>query len=114
MPCLVCLQLNCLQKKLHFALQLYYKYRGEYNKEELARMENVSHANTAKVGELQGSMDGQLDLIADFLMNQMDGNTIRQLAMDKVTREEKEEACRQVAAQAGDNSVKAKGGSVQV
>ncbi|KAK2177698.1 hypothetical protein NP493_583g01064 [Ridgeia piscesae] len=91
-------KLNCLQKKLHFALQLYYKYRGEYNEGEVARMEQESHANTAKVGELQGTMDGQLELIADFLLNQMDGNTIRQMAMAKVMKEEETEARKQGAA----------------
>ena len=96
--CFLCLQLNCLQKKLHFALQLYYKYRGAYNKMELGRMEVASHQNTAKVAELQGTMDGQLELIADFLMNQMDGNAIRQLAMEKVIREEQEEARRHTTA----------------
>ena len=61
-------------------------------------MEQESHANTAKVGELQGTMDGQLELIADFLLNQMDGNTIRQMAMAKVMKEEETETAKQGAA----------------
>ena len=36
-------------------------------------------------------MDKALDKISDFLQNQLDGDTIRRLAMEKVDREEKAE-----------------------
>lgn len=35
-------------------------------------------------------MDVALDQISDFLQNQLDGDTIRKMAMDKVDREEKQ------------------------
>ena len=36
-------------------------------------------------------MDKALDKISDFLQNQLDGDTIRRMAMEKVDREEKAE-----------------------
>ena len=50
-----------------------------------------------QVGALQSNMDRALDKIADFLQNQLDGDSIRRMAMDKVAREEKGEVVSDVA-----------------
>lgn len=89
LPFIIILQLQSLQKRMHAALQEYYKLRGLYNQTELANMEQESQQNAVKVGKLQGEMDSALDTIAGFLHNQLDGDTIRNMAMDKVEREER-------------------------
>ena len=42
-------QVQSLQKKMHAALNIYYKLRGLYNRAELSRMESESTENTRKV-----------------------------------------------------------------
>ena len=68
----------------------YYRYRSLYNGAELKRMEEESSLNGVKVSQLQNQMDSALDKISDFLQNQLDGDTIRRMAMEKVDKEEKE------------------------
>ena len=91
------MQLQSLQRRMHAALQEYYKLRGLYNKTELSRMEQESSENAVKVGDLQQDMDSALDTITDFLSSQLDGDTIRRLAMEKVERQEDREAATQAA-----------------
>ena len=85
---------------MHAAMLEYYKFRGLYNQSELSRMEKDSNVNGVRVGNLQTSMDSALDKIAYFLQDQLDGDTIRKMAMEKVEREEQE------AQQAAKTSVK--------
>ena len=75
---------------MHAAMLEYYKFRGLYNQAELSRMETDSNINGVRVGNLQINMDGALDKISYFLQDQLDGDTIRKMAMEKVEREEQE------------------------
>ena len=76
---------------MNAALQEYFKFRGLYNQNELTRMERECRVNGSKVSKLQVQMDMALDKISDFLKNQLDGDTIRRMAMDKVAAEERGE-----------------------
>ena len=78
-------------------MDIYYKYRGDYNKNELQRMQKSSNQNAVKVGSLQGNMNVALDKIADFLQNQLSGESIRALAMDRAARLEQGEVLSDVA-----------------
>jgi len=69
---------------MHTALLEYFKYRGLYNQSELQRMEEDSHQNGVKVGSLQDQMDAALEKITFFLTHQLDGDSIRKMAMKKV------------------------------
>ena len=82
---------------MHAALAIYYKYRGLYNHNELVRMSNTANRNGMRVGTLQTDMDNALDKIADFLQNQLEGDNIRRLAMDRVMRMEAGEVLDDVA-----------------
>ncbi|XP_064626138.1 coiled-coil domain-containing protein 178-like [Lineus longissimus] len=86
-------QLESLQQKMHFALAEYYKYRGAYNKGELARLETVSYENGAKLVSLQTEMDTALDGITKFLTQQMDPTVARQIAIEKLSREHVSQHC---------------------
>lgn len=86
------MQLQSLQKRMQAAMLEYYKFRGLFNQSELARMEKESNENGVKVGFLKTNMDECLDKIAHFLKDQFDGDSIRQMAMEKVKMEEEAEA----------------------
>ena len=90
-------QLRSLQTKMASALTIYYKYRNLYSEQELKRIQNEANVNGTRVGTLQGDMNKALDKIADFLQNQLDGDTIRALAMDRVLRMEKGEDVEDIA-----------------
>lgn len=76
---------------MHSALLEYFKYRGLYNQNELGRMEAESSKNGSKVSKLQVQMDMALEKISDFLKNQLDGDSIRRMAMERVAAEERGE-----------------------
>jgi hypothetical protein len=80
-------QLESLQQKMHSALAEYYKYRGTYNKGELARLEIASSKNGAKLVSLQSEMNAALDGISEYLTKQMDPTIARQMANEKLSRQ---------------------------
>ena len=95
--CLLLFQLKQMQTKMAAALSIYYKYRSLYGEQELKRIQNEANVNGTKVGTIQADMNKALDKIADFLQNQLDGDTIRTLAMERVLRMEKGEEVEDIA-----------------
>ena len=80
---------------MHGAMLEYFKYRGLYNQSELGRMEHESMTNTDKVVDLQEEMNVALKKIADFLENQMDGQTARKIAWDAIKKQQQQQHQRQ-------------------
>ncbi|XP_033123693.1 coiled-coil domain-containing protein 178-like isoform X2 [Anneissia japonica] len=70
-------QLNGLQTRLHNMLIQYYKIRGMYNENELARFEEISAINSSRILDIKEDMDTCISTISKFLLDQVDGTAAK-------------------------------------
>ncbi|ELT93268.1 hypothetical protein CAPTEDRAFT_227270 [Capitella teleta] len=91
-------QLSALQKKMHHARLIYFKYRHLYNDSERESLEAASCLNGTKVNDLQIEMDNALEKISDFLQNQLNPESIHKTAMNNLDKKERDHLVQQFAA----------------
>ena len=104
-------QLSLLQTRMHKALEDYFNFQGnknknlfinlkklnndsfflvEFGKQNFNKLDSQTTNNNEKLFGLEDSFHGSVERITDFLKNQMDFSLVRQQAMQKVQREELE------------------------